>query len=99
MTPSTILWTLALIALAIGGTAQFLTLRRLRRVHPETWTRLGEPTFFFNMSIQNQGRLMGFVWGDAHRRLDDRTLHRQVVVLRIATVLTAVLIVAAWIAG
>ena len=37
---------LAVLVLLVGGAVPFALLRRLRKKHPETWKKLGEPTLF-----------------------------------------------------
>jgi len=53
----------------------------LKRVHPETWTKLGSPSFL-NNSILNSFRSIGFIFGSSYRELNDKKLMALLLAIR-----------------
>jgi hypothetical protein len=64
------------VALLTTGLAA-VSFRRLRRLHPQAWLDLGEPSL-----MRNSRRFTRFIWGASHRALNDPTLNRLVIALR-----------------
>jgi hypothetical protein len=84
---------LAVLVLLVGGAVHFALLRRLKRKHPETWKRLGEPTLFLSASAQNQIRVGRYLWMSEYMSAHDRALHRLAFTVKALTLLTIALLV------
>jgi hypothetical protein len=77
----------------LGFWLSWVILRRLRKIHPEAWVQLGEPSMFGNMSPGIQFRLELFMWKDRYRPLNDRVLNRLFLATKLLNVLALAIIV------
>lgn len=71
--------------------------RRLRTLHRETWTALGEPSLLWNASMRNQQRVTRFLWRNRYRELGDPALDRVAAAAKALTVVMIVLVVIAFV--
>jgi hypothetical protein len=59
----------------------------LRKVHPQTWSELGSPSFT-NLTFANSWNALRFLWSADHKRLADSTLSIAIYCTRIFAILT-----------
>jgi hypothetical protein len=74
------MWAVFLVVLIYLGTVTYLW-SYLKRIHPETWTRLGSPSLL-NNSILNSFRSIGFIFGSNYKALNDEKLTALILIIR-----------------
>jgi hypothetical protein len=82
--PLAIAW---LVSIPVGEIARFRLLGRLRRAHPQIWSALGQPTFWWNASPKNHLATLGWVLRRRYQNADDPDLVGLASTVRIATVI------------
>jgi uncharacterized BrkB/YihY/UPF0761 family membrane protein len=63
--------------------------RYLRKVHPQTWSELGSPSFA-NLTFANSWNALRYLWSAEHRKLTDSTLSAAIYSIRLLAVLTVI---------
>ena len=65
-----------LMVMAVAGMAfHGAFLARLKARHSQTWESLGRPSLFFNNTISNGWKVMGFLWSGRFAKLNDMWLN------------------------
>ena len=86
----------ALAAIIVYAVLFNLVILRLRKAHPETWDRLGQPTPLIR-SPKAGWALTSFIFSGKHRALDDVRISVLVMASRVALVLFIGLVLWRWI--
>jgi hypothetical protein len=95
--PVELLFGLLLVMVAIWFALILWLFKRLRLRHPSVFESLGSPSLFWNNSPRNNLRFLGFLFGSEPRQLQDQTIVRVCVFMRVFLAAYVILFIVLWV--